>query len=188
MNNNWLNLKNDFILKRFYESKRSPAYTFYFIFIIVALGSLGLWADLKGIHIKICGEYDENKVKSIISNLSGISLTLIASCVVEFLFIKRVNIEDKVRKIDVQSFGLVSLVSIFLAYMFANNNANTWGLFVAVISILYTWWFWWIANAKNKVLGVPLKNQDEKHLLGQPTGKNENEEKFIGNLEGFTNE
>lgn len=188
--NNWSNFTNYFIAKRFYESQKSPAYVFYFIIIIIALGCLGLWTDLKGVQIRICGDYDETKLGSIIANLSGISLTLISSCVVEFLFIKKENIEPNVRRIDIQSFGLASLVGIFLLYMFAqSNNKNSWGLLIAICSILYTWWFWWIANARNKVLGLPANSKPPKYIIGEEEsiGKNLSKNTLKGSFEGFKN-
>lgn len=188
MNNNWKNFNDFFIIKRYNDPKESPAYVFYFWSVIVVLGSIGLWLELGPAVLTInpCKQFNEVTLKNIIINVSCVSLTLVASSVVELLFVKKDLLDNGLRKEDIQSFGLSSLVVIFMLYLFSILNINIFGLLISAIALVYSWWFWWIANAKNQLLNPDDSPIDS--IGGALSKENDITTSLKGNLGGFTNE
>lgn len=115
--------------------------------------------------------------------MSNISISLIAASVIEMILIKEEDLNGKYnRKVDIQIFGISSLILSFFLWIFANKfSDNVYGLVISIFGLLFSYIFWWIANAENKVL-LPERNPID--TLGGKTGK----DNLAGDTIGFKTE
>ncbi len=143
-----------FLINRTKKPLKHPSFVLYFIFIILLIGSFGLINEFTDITIIWAGELDKSKVISLVMNMSNISLSLVSASVIEMILIKDEDLENyPYRKVDIQIFGISSLILSFFLWIFANKfNSDIAGLILSVIGLLFSYTFWWIANAGNKVL------------------------------------
>jgi hypothetical protein len=172
-----------FLWNRMKKPIDQPSYVFYFVFIILMIGSAGLISELSTSTFVLNGELDEAKIASLVLNMSNISISLIAASVIEMILINEEDLIGKYnRKVDIQIFGVSSLILSFFLWIFANKfSDNVYGLVISIFGLLFSYLFWWIANAENKVL---LPDKDPIDTLGGKTGK----DSLAGNTKGFITE
>ena len=203
-NKNW-SLLFYFLKKRTFDSFENPKYVLYFVFIIILVGSFGLISDLFKLTYCISCKLDSEIIKSFTFNMTNIGLSLVAASVIDLIFIskkniKKENLEQKHKNIDFQSikgnvrfFGLTSLILSFIFWIFANNliENNYWKIIIATISLLFSYWIWWISNVRNKILSNSITNLSAI-IGGIPNEKKKNnntpKEELKGNISGFKTE
>jgi len=71
-----------FLKKRTLYPLSSPSFILYFVFIIIIVGSFGLFYDLKDSYFGYDYEIDPIKARSIIMNMTNIGLSLAAASII----------------------------------------------------------------------------------------------------------
>jgi hypothetical protein len=149
---NWQILKS-FFCERITRPFGQPSYTFYFLIIIVLIGSIGIFYELL-ISTQSCHINIENLTLS----AANIFIALIASSTVELLLIQEENLKYPHRKNDIQILGLSFLIIGFLLWILANylmhENA---GLILSLVGLGLSYFVWWIANSDNKKIAPSSK-------------------------------
>lgn len=164
-----------FIKNRFMMPFNHPTFLFYFISIILLVGSIGVLTDL-AYGIKYCFF----NVPQFTINASNIFITLMAASAVELILISKDDLDYPYRKSDVQILGISFLIVGFLLWMLAVFFKDNWtGVVTSVIGLLMAYFFWWISNAGNKTL-VPSDSP------ASPVGGNKPvNSQLEGDTEGF---
>ncbi len=172
---NWRILQM-FLWDRIKKPLCHPSFVFYFISIIILIGSIGFLYDIvESIKMNV---FETSKITS---NASNIFITLIAASAVELILINDNDLMHPYRKNDVQIIGISFLIFGFLLWMFAISfKENVIGLITSIIGLLLSYIFWWISNAGNKIL-VP-EDKPSSSIGGTPsTGDNG----LDGDVSGF---
>ena len=165
-------LLGNFLSKRTSQPLGNPKYVLYFIFIIILVGSFGLFYDLMKIDYCFSCGLDSEKVKSFAYNMTNISLSLITASVIDLIFISKKNIEENDNVLDnsineyqnikgnVRFFGLSSLILSFILWILVNDLlVNDYlKLILAICSLFFSYWIWWISNVKNKILSEVIQS------------------------------
>jgi hypothetical protein len=90
-----------FLKKRTFYPFHSPGFIFYFIFIIVLVGSFGLFYDiLKDSYWGCDYEIDTNKLKSIVMSMTNIGLSLVAASTIDLLFVSKKKLAEEENDIN----------------------------------------------------------------------------------------
>ena len=144
---NWKKWR-EFMVKRFITPWGFPGFVFYFILVILIVGSFGLFSEIIiGLH------KNQWSISSLIANASNTSIALIAASSVEFILIHKDSLDHPERKSDIQITGLSFLILGFLLWMLANYFiCNVIGLIISLVGLILAYYFWWIANAGNNTL------------------------------------
>lgn len=177
------NLLVEFLETRRKSSFQSPSYVFYFLIVIIVIGTFGFIKDL--IEIDYCFiwhsscEWDMNNFSKISQNLSSTGLSLVTATILELIFITKNNIKKdfsetlKYHEIEnlkksIRIFGLISLIITFVLWIIINSfDISVISKFIlSFITILFAYYIWWISNTRNKILA---KNTSLLSILGDAT-------------------
>jgi hypothetical protein len=157
-------LMGNFLNKRSLEPWKSPSYVFYFIIVIVLVGTFGVLKDLIEMEWHWSWNLDNEKVKSFTFNVTNIGLSLVTASVIDLIFITQKTVknetnEDDYLKIEsikksIRIFGLCSLIVIFVVWIIVNNflEHNLIKILLSIFSLLFSYFIWWISNVRNKIL------------------------------------
>jgi hypothetical protein len=203
----WSLLK-DLLNDRTCQPVKNPKYVMYFVFIIVFVGSFGLFYDLMNINYCFSCDLDPEKVKAFAFNITNISLSLVTASVIDLIFISRKNVDvDNQQKNEfkdayedlkgnVRFFGLSSLILSFVLWILVNNllESNYAKIIFATISLLFSYWIWWISNVKNEILskgvqriigtiGGPIVTPNTP--INKPFNTDLNDNELSGDIENF---
>lgn len=198
-------LLRDFIKKRRREPWKNPGYVFYFLIVIVLVGTFGVLKEL--IEMKWCWscDFDTEKVKNFCFNLSSTGLSLVTASVIDLIFISRKTVEKETGsekykdhqfesiKRSIRIFGLSCLIVSFVGWIIINtlieNNFIKIGL--SILSLLFSYLIWWISNVQNKILSNgfnpfgPLGTEDPNNTTPSSTPSEKPEENLNGNISTF---
>lgn len=128
-----------FFKTRSKEPWQHPEFVLYFIFFVVIMGGISIWASLYiESHNK---EFNHNNV---LTNIFSFIVVIITTGSIEMAFAGNKYIKNLLFIISV----IVTLLSIFtyLAF-FKSHNPNLY--FLAVPFFIFSIFIWWIANAEN---------------------------------------
>jgi hypothetical protein len=163
----------EFFYNRSVQPLSNPRYWMYFFFVIILVGSFGLLYDLLNMDYCRSCNFDSEKVKYFTFNMINISLSLVTASVIDLIFISKKNIErdyqqDKSSlnlnelKGNVRFFGLISLIISFILWILVNNiiDNNIIKILFASISLIFSYWIWWVSNVRNKILSNYISNLD----------------------------
>ncbi len=167
-----------FINKRIKDPFKSPRFILYFVFIIMVLGSMGIFYELYTIengclYFKHWG--------SVVINMANISLAYIAASSVELILLNEDETKFKeVNLKDVQMFGVSVLILGFILWILSVLYRDELVSFIfSGLGLFLAYFLWWISNSEK-----PQLNQvDPKTILG-----NINNEDVNNELEGTTDE
>lgn len=169
-------LMRSFLKERSLEPWKSPSYVFYFLIVIVLVGTFGVFKDLIEMEWHLSWSLDDEKVKNFSFNVTSIGLSLVTASVIDLIFITKKTIKNETNEDDylknesvkksIRIFGLSSLIVIFVMWITINNflHHNLIRIVLSVISLLFAYFIWWISNVRNKIL------QNRFNLYG-PLGK-----------------
>jgi len=176
---NWTTLKK-FLVERMKKPIGQPGFIFYFVFIVIIVGSIGFFSELL-FGLTNC-EFD---ISYLTSNASSVFIALLAASSIEFILINETELVEGSRKSDIQLLGVVILISGFLLWILsALFRSSITGFVISLLGLLFSYAFWWIANSENKKIAPSLKESIEP--LG---GLNPQDElKLAGNYSGFKTE
>jgi len=176
---NWTTLKK-FLVERFKKPLSQPGFIFYFVFIVIIVGSIGFISELF-FGLKNC-EFD---ISYLTSNASSVFIALLAASSIEFILINETELVEGSRKSDIQLLGVVILISGFLLWILsALFRSSITGFVISLLGLFFSYLFWWIANSENKKIAPSLKESTEP--LG---GLNPQDDlKLAGNYSGFKTE
>lgn len=144
---NWKLLRN-FIKNRFCEPFKHPGFVLYFLGIVVLIGSIGVLSE---IIISIKSEIFN--LENITINLSNIFIALIASSSVELILIDDDDLYNNERKNDIRILAILFIIigfTLWLLSVFFKEYKI--GLISSIIGIFFSYFVWWISNAKSKKL------------------------------------
>jgi hypothetical protein len=152
-----INMENELsnwgILKKFLKIRRKnpwkhPSFVIYFFSVIVIVGSIGFSSEII-VGLKNCCF----NISGLTTNAANIFIALIAASSVELILINEDELDTPYRKNDIQVFGIASLVIGFLIWMLAMYfKEGYWGLGLSLLGLFFSFYFWWISNAGNKIL------------------------------------
>jgi len=188
-NYKWKLLK-EFLNERYNEPKKMPGYVFYFFFVIIFVGSFGLIYDLFSTTYGYTLEWDKERVRNIVMNMTNISLSLVTASIIDLIFISKNSLrrdegnEDFLKiKRDINILGISFLITVFLLWILANAIfINVYiKLFLGSTSLIFGYYVWWISNSKNKIL---VQNNNVNHILGNSPDNSENGG-LQGDIKGF---
>ena len=176
-NSDW-RLMINFLNKRRIEPWKSPSYVFYFLIVIVLVGTFGVLKDF--IEMEWCWScgFDSDKVKNFTFNVTNIGLSLVTASVIDLIFITKKTVKNETYEEDdfknesikksIRIFGLSSLIVIFVIWIIVNNflEHNLIKILLSILSLLFAYLIWWISYVRNKIL------QNNFNIFG-PLGKKE---------------
>lgn len=156
----------DFLTKRNNDPWRNPAYVFYFLIVIVLVGTFGVFKELMETNWCSNCVLDSQKVKSFCFNVSSTGLSLVTASVIELIFISRRSVKNESTeqkydsqelesiKISIRIFGLCSLILTFVSWIIINSiiENDILKIFFSVFVLLFSYFIWWISNVRNKIL------------------------------------
>ena len=106
-----------------------PGYVFYFLFVIIFVGSFGLIYDLFSAKYGLDLEWDTEKIKNIVMNMTNISLSLVTASIIDLIFITKNSLkrnEDDEEffpiKRDINILGISFLITVFLLWILGKCN------------------------------------------------------------------
>ncbi len=198
------NLMLDFLKKRNREPWKNPGYVFYFLIVIVLVGTFGVFKDLLEMNwCWNCG-LDQQKVKSFSFNISSTGLSLVTASVIDLIFISSKTVfkettSEKYKDREVESikksiriFGLSCLIVSFVSWIIINTLLvnGYFKLGFSILLLLFAYFIWWISNVQNKILNngfnafAPLGKENPSV---PPSSKSEEDEEdgFKGNISKF---
>lgn len=188
------NLLKEFLKERYNKPKEIPGYVLYFFFVIILVGSFGLFYDLFSANYGINLDWDNERVKNIVMNMCNVSLSLVTASIFDLIFISKKSLkrnEDDQYfypiKRDINIFGITCLIIVFLLWIFANTIfINEFiKLSIGIFSLLFGYYVWWISNSKNKLFLT--KVEIEPILGGDPNDENEEAGGLNGDINEFNN-
>lgn len=156
----------DFLKKRIKEPWKNPAYVFYFIIVIILIGTFGVFKELMETNWCWSCNLDSQKVKTFCFNVTSIGLSIVTASVIELIFISRRSIKkemidkqynlqqiENIKK-SIRIFGLCSLIVTFVSWVIINNiiENNILKIIFSVFTLWFSYFIWWISNVKNKIL------------------------------------
>ncbi len=169
----------DFLKKRIKEPRKSPRFILYFVFIIVILGSMGVFYELYSISNGCnCFKHWE----SVKINMANIFLAYIAASSVELILLdgeetkfKEVNLKD------VQMFGVSVLILGFILWLLSVLYQEELVSFLfSSVGLLLAYFLWWISNSEK-----PQLNQvSPSTALGNPNDEDSSVE-LSGSMDDF---
>lgn len=186
------NLLKEFLKERYNKPKEMPGYVLYFFFVIILVGSFGLFYDLLTANYDIKFEWDTDRVKNIVMNMCNVSLSLVTASIFDLIFISKKSLkrnEDDEYfypiKRDINIFGITCLIIVFLLWIFANTIfIDVYiKLSIGIISLLFGYFVWWISNVKNKLFVSKVEIQPI--LGGEALVENEEEVGLPGDINEF---
>ncbi|MFY7739225.1 MAG: hypothetical protein ACOVQC_01805 [Flavobacterium sp.] len=186
------NLLKEFLKERYNKPKEMPGYVLYFFFVIILVGSFGLFYDLFSANYGIKLEWDYERVKNIVMNMCNVSLSLVTASIFDLIFISskslKRNDDDEYFypiKRDINIFGITCLIIVFILWIFANTIfINIFiKLSIGILSLLFGYYVWWISNSKNKLFLTKVEIQPI--LGGEPIVENEEEDGLNGDINEF---
>lgn len=197
-------LMSNFLKKRRIEPWKSPSYVFYFLIVIVLVGTFGVLKDLIEMEWYWSLNLDNEKVKSFTFNVTNIGLSLVTASVIDLIFITNKTVKNETNDDDylkiesvkksIRIFGLGSLIVIFVIWIIVNNfiEHNLIKIFLSIFSLLFSYFIWWISNVRNKIL---LNKFNVFATLGKestidfenekPSSQEETEVSLDGNISNF---
>lgn len=190
-NYKWKLLK-EFLKERYNKPKEMPGYVFYFLFVIIFVGSFGLIYDLFSAKYGLDLEWDNEKIKNIVMNMTNISLSLVTASIIDLIFITKKSLkrsEDDEEffpiKRDINILGISFLITVFLLWILANAifTCIYIKLVIGVLSLIFGYYVWWISNSKNKLL---VHTVNINNILGDNL-ENGGNDGLNGDINGFNN-
>lgn len=197
-------LMRNFLNKRSFEPWKSPSYVFYFLIVIVLVGTFGVLKDLIEMEWNWSWNLDNEKVKSFTFNVTNIGLSLVTASVIDLIFITKKTVKNETNEDDdskiesvkksIRIFGLSSLIVIFVVWIIVNNflEQNLIKILLSIFSLLFSYFIWWISNVRNKILhnrfnvfsalGKESTNDSEN---GKPSSQEETDPTLNGNTSNF---
>ena len=197
-------LMRNFLNKRSFEPWKSPSYVFYFLIVIVLVGTFGVLKDLIEMEWNWSWNLDNEKVKSFTFNVTNIGLSLVTASVIDLIFITKKTVKNETNEDDdskvesvkksIRIFGLSSLIVIFVVWIIVNNflEQNLIKILLSIFSLLFSYFIWWISNVRNKILqnrfnvfsalGKESTNDSEN---GKPSSQEETVPTLNGNTSNF---
>lgn len=157
-------LMRNFLNKRSFEPWKSPSYVFYFLIVIVLVGTFGVLKDLIEMDWNWSWKLDNKKVDSFTFNVTNIGLSLVTASVIDLIFITKKTIKNETNEVDdtkiesvkksIRLFGLSSLIVIFVVWIIVNNflEHKLIKIILSIFSLLFSYFIWWISNVRNKIL------------------------------------
>ena len=115
---------------------KSPAFVFYFIFVILIIGALGIHCAW------MFSEFPKSQEEHIISNMNCYFLTLVSTSALGLLLM---NHETLAKTIRMLYFGII-VISIII-FVFSTIQKS---YLLAIIGTILSLLIWWLANAENK--------------------------------------
>lgn len=141
----------DFIKKRINEPLKSPRFIFYFIFIIVILGSMGVFYELYSISN---GCPYSKHWDSVVINIANVFLAYIAASSVELILLNEEETRFKeVNLKDVQMFGVSVLILGFILWILSILYKDKYFSFIfSGFGLLLAYFLWWVSNSEKPQL------------------------------------
>ncbi|MFH6936343.1 hypothetical protein [Flavobacterium sp. FlaQc-30] len=182
----------EFLKDRYNKPKEMPGYVLYFLFVIIFVGSFGLFYDLFSAEYGVNLEWDDEKIKNIVMNMTNVSLSLVTASIIDLIFITKNSLkrsEDDEEfftiKRDINILGISFLIIVFLLWILANAIfVNRYmKLIIGIISLIFGYYVWWICNSKNKLL---VHTININNLLGNEPENGRNDD-LNGDINGFNN-
>jgi hypothetical protein len=137
------------------------SFSAYFIFIIVLISA-------GGVIFSIFSSNNEDRIFSVASNMSTYFMALIIPAVID-IFLSFGKLRNKV---SFSIFTVVILVfSIFLLWL-SNSLEKNYVLFPAILGVLFSWFFWVIANSDNENLNDYSYDKKIKEEVAKNHGGN----------------
>ena len=200
---NW-ELLGSFLKESFIDPLYKPSFIFYFLFIVVGIGSFGIIYDIINLNYGCNLFLDKTKINSLLMNMTNVGLSITSVSVFDLIFISSKKLTKKIKKEDQKEdqeeeliqnkylslkrdigvMGISLLVIEFVLWIFVNTLFEIFVLRVlfAVTSLTIGYYVWWISNSKNRLLIKDTNLKDSRDLMG---GNNPSHIKLTGNLKQF---
>lgn len=158
---NW-QILGKFLKERLNNPKKQPSYVFYFIIIIILIGSIGFFSEL------VMGLYNNQLIfENLTVNSANIFIALIAASSVELVLIREEELTYPFRKNDIQIMGVTFLIFGFLLWILSVYlKKEILGMIISLIGLILAYTLWWISNANNKKIAP--SGQPKSTLGGDP--------------------
>ena len=141
---------------------KHPEFIFYFLFILIGFGAVGVWTTLGIESNSHAGRDDKNIILSII----GYGLPIIAAGSVDLIFTKEKYLRNSIKII---AFSMVPIGILLLFLCFQLDVF--WGYVCSIFGCILSWVIWWIANAENANL-IDNTYYDEMSQTTENLGRN----------------
>lgn len=144
MKDNW-KILGEFLGEKIKTPIYYPSFIIYFIIVILAIGSIGFWAELL---------VDNIKIEPLTTNAANIFLALIAASSVELILIEdNHKLKSKYRKNDIRILSIGALILGFLLWVLSMKyKSDCVGLIISIVGLLLAYITWWVSNADNDKL------------------------------------
>lgn len=171
-----------FLKKRFKEPLSQPSFVFYFIFIVLGIGSFGLFYDIVNLDYGCNLFSDGYRIDTVLMNMTNIGLSLTSASVIELIFISKSNLKEEGDsenkfiffhiKSDIRFLGISVLVLEFLLWILVNTIFKIFFLRIVLgtVSLILSYIIWWVSNARNKIL-IKTKNNAKNTMGGSVSNK-----------------
>lgn len=172
----------EFLKERLKDPWYQPSFIFYFVFIVLGIGSFGLFYDIVNLDYGCNLFSDDGKIDTVLMNMTNIGLSLTSASVIELIFISKSKLEREGDlesnsrffqiKRDVRFLGISVLVLEFLLWILVNTIFEIFFIRIVLgtVSLILSYIIWWVSNARNKIL-IKTKNNVKNTMGGSVSDK-----------------